>query len=711
MAGQFIQIRGASEGSLHQVDLDLPLGELICLLGPDGGGSRDLAFQVLYTESRRRYAQVLSAFEREALGGGSPVAVDQVRGLPPALYLDGRLRQRQSVAGILQLAGQLDPLWLERGQCTCPDCGGTCRAATPEAAADAVIAALAGESCLILAPLDLGLGVREELRRAGFLRVRLGGQVHRLDLEGLAEGPGEVVVDRVPGDAAHRSRLVEACRQARTLAKGRSLFTGVQGGPALWLNQQLSCVQCGRQFPQLSAEELGVGSPRPVQVVLGGWDLRELPQIKVGELLKLLSTLEDCEALCRPLAEAQALGLGHLPLGRLVDQLSTGEQQALQLAWCLSLGLTGILYLFEAPSRGLDAPGQAALARGLLRLVAQGSTAVVLDHAEPLVGAAGLLFECESGRVAQVPSWQGSSPVPPARSGAPTRWLRVQDQGQAWRLPLGRLVCLRGPTGGGKSTLLHQVLLAGLKARRGSAVQVEGRPGIQRVSLLGLLTGSGERTLLALLGSFAGVASLYAETAGAQKQGYGREWFMLDRPGGRCPSCEGTGALRCDLEFADDLSLVCPACEGRRYRPEALGFTWRGLTLAQVLELTVTAAAHHFRGVPLLGEALQAALGCGLGHRRLGEAGGRLGAAEGLRLQLALELKRAGAGELVVLEHPEQAGHPRDLQLLLAILQALRAAGTSLLVETHHPVLLRAADWLVEVREGRQMGCGPGPDA
>lgn len=711
MAGDFIQIRGASEGPLRQVDLDLPLGKLICLLGPDGGGSRELALQVLYTESRRRYAQVLSAFERETLGGGSPAAVDQVRGLPPALYLDGRLRPGQSVGELLQLADRLSRLWLERGNCTCPDCGGDCRATTPEQAADEVIAAFAGASCLVLAPMDLGLGVREELRRAGFLRVRLDGQVHRLDSEGLAEGPGEVVVDRVSGEVAHRSRLVEACRQARALTRGRSLFAAVEGSQARWLNQQLSCLQCGRQFPQMSTEDLGAGSLAPVRVVFGGWDLRELPEKQVGQLLELLSTVEGSEALCRPLAEAQALGLGHLPLGRPVGQLSTGEQQALQLAWCLSLGLTGILYLFESPSRGLDTQGQAALARGLLHLVNQGSTAVVLDHTESLVKAAGLLVECEAGRVSQVAIGPAPSPAHHTRLGAATRWLRVREGGQEWRLPLGRLVCLHGPSGGGKSTLLHQVLLAGLKARRGSAVQVEGRPGIQRVALLGLLEGSGERTLLALLGIFAGVASLYAETAGAHQQGYGKEWFTLDRPGGRCPVCEGAGALRCDLEFADDVSLVCPACEGRRYRPEALDFTWRGLTLAQVLELTVSAGAHHFRGVPQVGETLQAALGCGLGHRRLGEAGGRLGTAEGLRLQLALELSRAGARELVVLEHPEQGGHPRDLQQLLGILEELRASGTSLLVETHHPVLLRAADWLIEVREGGQTGCGPGPDA
>lgn len=711
MTGFCIQIRGASEGPLRQVDLDLPLGQLICLLGQEGAGARELALQVLYTESRRRYAQVLSAFERETLGGGAPAAVDQVRNLPPALYLDGGLRQRQSVAGVLQVEGRLGRLWQERGSSACPECGGSCRATTPEMAAEEAIAFFDGESCLVLAPLNLGPAVLEELRRAGFLRVRLGGEVLRIDREELSSGPGEVVVDRIAADQAHRGRLVEACRQARTLARGLSLFAGTQSKRDLWLNQRLSCRRCGQCFPDWSPGELGAGPAPPVKVVFGGWEWRELAAKEVGQVLDLLSTQMGCEALCRPLAEARALGLGHLPLGHPVNQLSTGEQQALQLSWCLSLGLTGILYVFESPSRGLDYPGQNALAAGLLRLVAQGSTALVLDHAPPVLKVAEALFECDAGQVRQVRAWPDPPQAARPRRGPGTRWLRVQERGGEWRLPLGRLVCVSGPTGAGKTALLRQVLLPGLQARRAGAVAVEGRPGIQRAVALGRLEGDAGRNLLAQLGVFGGVAALYAETSAARDQGYAKEWFMLDRPGGRCPTCEGAGVLSCDLEFCDDVSMVCPACEGRRYRPEALAFTWRGMSLSQVLELTLAGAAHHFRGVPQVGETLQAALGCGLGRRQLGEAGNRLGPGEGLRLQLAGELRRAGAREMVVLEHPEAGGHPRDLLQLVQILDELSERGSTVLVETHHPTLIGAADWVVEVRAGQGVRSGPGPSA
>ncbi|MCC7261066.1 MAG: hypothetical protein IT369_00955 [Candidatus Latescibacteria bacterium] len=701
MNRSYIQVRGASDPPLQALDLDLPLGEIICLLGPDGGGARELALGVLYRESRRRYAQVLSAFERETLGGGPAAAVGQISGLPPALFLDGAQRHGQHLGAVLQVEGLLARLWQDQGEGRCPGCGGICRATTPEAAADAAIAHFGGESCLVLAPIEIGPGMVEELRRAGFLRLRIAGQVTRLDGEEVAPGEaGEVVLDRLAADQDHRGRLVEACRQARTLSRGLTLVAGTVGQRQIWLNQERSCLACGRLYPGAAAPDLVGGAGPGLNLVYRGWDWRELATKNLDQVLGFLDGLEHCEGLRRPLAAATALGLGSLELGRSPDHLSTGERHLLQLAWCLGLGLTGILFVLENPGRGLDPRGQEALAAGLLRLVALGNTALVLGQNPALLAVAGVSLLCEGGQVSL-----GGPPAapPPARRGRRSlnRWLRVRHGAGEWRLPLGALVCLTGPTGGGKSTLWRQVLLPGLQARRGGPVAVEGRPGIQRASVLGTLPGPPDRILLDHLGAFPGVAAQYAESSAVRDQGYPKEWFMLDRPGGRCPACEGKGALFCELEFCDDVTLVCPACEGNRYRPEALLATWRGLNLAQVLALTIGAAAHHFRGVPQVGEVLQAAQGCGLGHRRLGEPARRLGPAEGLRLQLAAELRRAGGRELVVLEHPEAGGDPGDLRLLVQILDEMAQHGTSLLIETHHPYLIGAADWLIEVKAGQ----------
>ncbi len=710
MSGPVIQIRGACEPPLQDVDLDLPTGQLICLAGADGSGARELALGVLYRESRRRYAQVLSAYERETLGGGKPAAAAQVVGLPPALYLDGTLPQRQCVGELLQLEGHLGRLWQERGQTRCPSCGGSCCATTPETAAAQVVAHLGGEPCLALAPLDLRPALVEELRRAGFLRVRVAGQVLRLDRDGVPDGPGEVVLDRVEVDSAHQHRLAEACRHARTISRGISFFVGTQSQRGLWLNQELSCVDCGRHCP-LGTAGLFTPTGPSAAMCYGGWEWRKLASATLGQLREFLATNDGGGALLGPLAEAEALGLGHLPLGRPVEQLSTGETRALQLSWCLGLGLAGILYVFDSPLCGLDQRAQQAVVAGLQRLVAQGNTVVLLEHQQAALDAAVQCYWFDGGRVGQTGTLTKVPPSARPRSASPPRWLRVQQPAGEWRMPLGGLVGVIGPTGGGKSTLWRQVLLPGLEARRPGPVVVEGRPSLKRTVVVGERPGESDRMLLDHLGIFPAVAAQYAESSAARDQGYAKEWFMLARPGGRCPICEGSGALICDLEFCDDLSLVCPACEGRRYRPEALFATWRGLNLAQVLELSIAAAAHHFRGLGRAGEALQAALGCGLGHRRLGEPARALGPAEALRLQLALELRRVGPGDLLVLEHPEAAAHPTDLHLLVEILSCLADRGGTVLVETHHPFVIAAADWLVEVHVGDPVRSRPPPAA
>lgn len=699
-----IEIRGAELAPFHGLDLDLPLGELICLHGPEGGGARELALGLLYGESRRRYAQVLSAFEREPLGELPSGFRGQISGLPPSLLLDGTVRQGPHVAAALQVETWLARLWQEQGESSCPSCGGLCRAFSAETAAALAIEAFGGASCLVLAPIHLGPGMAEELRRAGFLRVRLGGAVRRLDQEELPLGPAEVVLDRIPTAEAQRGRLVEAFRQARSLGRGRSLVADAAGGTQLWLNQQLSCQTCGRQYGDLPTPALVADPGSNPQPTLLGWRWPELAGRTLGQTLELVRGLGGWEGLQRPLAEAVALGLGDLPLGRPLSALSTGEHQALQLARCLGLGLTGILFVLENPGRGLDLAAQGRVATGLARLRGQGNTVLLVGATPTLAGGAGAVLHCAEGRVCRA-QLVDPAPVRPQTAKA-SRWLRVDAGAGECRFPLGTLVALVGPTAAGKTQWLQGVVLPGLQARRGGAVAVEGRPAIRRALALGTAGRQPERMLLDQLGAFIPLAAQYAESSAARDQGFAREWFLLDRPGGRCPACEGRGALWWDLEFCDDLSLVCPVCEGRRYRPEALAVTWRGQNLAQVLDLTISAAAHHFRGLPAVGEALQAALGCGLGHRRLGETTTNLGRAEGLRLQLAGELRRAGPRDLLVLEHPEGVGDAADLRALVDILGELVERGVSVLVETHHPYLIAAARWRLEVQPGAPVRSG-----
>ncbi|MBT4497307.1 MAG: hypothetical protein HOC74_06275 [Gemmatimonadetes bacterium] len=412
-------MRGASERPLQSVDLDLPLESLICFVGRSGSGNRTMAVEVLYAESRRRYMLALSPVEREGLGGIGRVDVESISGLPPAIYLDGReIPFRGTVAGFLQVDGLLGQFLHRFGEIGCPHCGGTCRAYTPEEGAARGLAELGGERCLLLAPLELEdenatPGVLRELRQAGFLRVRLGGEIQRLDGAGFQQSVPEkgqvmeVVVDRLRPEEGSRMRLIEGLRNARGIARGLSVLEEVETGRRLIVNQQLTCDQCARTYEDLSPDDLLTAGrdrhPLSRHVSLKGRSLADIQAQSIRQTIEFLDDftgIEGIPALLRhPLKAAMDMEVGHLPLGRRMGMVSTGEGQRLALANFLSSGLVGVLYIFEGLGAGMGAKDGEIWLAGLRRLVDQGNTVLVLDHDAVLLGGADQVLCFEAGEV------------------------------------------------------------------------------------------------------------------------------------------------------------------------------------------------------------------------------------------------------------------------------------------------------------------------
>jgi len=730
-----IRVRGAAEGPLQEVDLDLPLDRFICFTGRCGSGSRAMAADVLYAESRRRYMLSLSPFERESLGGIGRVAVESITGLPPAMYFNFREeRSRGTVASFLQVDGYLGQLLLQRGEIHCPDCGGVCCSFTPEAAAAEAVRQLSGERGLLLAPLALEgkaelPAVLRELRQAGFLRVRLQGVIWRLDgKERFPDELGEkeeleVVVDRLVPDPENLTRLIEGVRNARAIARGRTWLVGTDSGRRLLLNQQLTCARCGASYDDLGLDDF-IGrsdqrSPLALGVSLAGKKLADIEAFSLEETLRFLGGLEEEEdlvpAICRPLEEARSLGLEYLVLDQPVGNLSTGERQRLVLAGCLSSGLVGILYVFEGLGTGLHPARPEPLIEGLRRLVEKGNTVVAVDHSPQLIEAADQVWRFAAGQVqkgtppesrpasAQVDPSVPEEPLVSIRGEVPQPLKLVEVQ-----IPLQRLVCITGVSGSGKSLFLRQVVVPALRGRSGGDRQVifRGHRGISRVVEIGEQGRGRERTLLAELGLSGHVARLYADLPTARERGYPPEWFGLETPGGRCTTCEGRGILHYDLQFLEDISLTCPACEGRRYRPEILDITWRGLNMSDVLDLNIEQASQHFARDRRMQSRLEAARRCGLGNRLLGDESGSLERGEWLRLRLAGELGRASGRDLIVLDAPAGGDHPEDVDQLVQALKDLVSRGVSVVVADHHPAVLAAADWVIELGPGAGPGGG-----
>ena len=697
-------VRGARAGGLANVDMDLPLGRVICFTGRSSSGRRAMALDILYAESRRRYMQALSPAEREGVSGTARADVDEVSGLPPAIYL-GAPRRGRTVGDYLQLDGILAQIMLEDGQMHCPECDGRCRSYAADEVEREVARVHPDTRCLVLAPLALrSAGMWQQLVQAGFTRIAIDGQIQRLEGDGPALPSGEsevhVVVDRLVPDPKASVRFLEAVRVSRSISSGQTVVWVDGTSEMMHLNQQPTCGECGCQYEPLAAADFGADQPLAGQVTLHGRTMDELMDAPLGSLRDWLEIGQGHAKVESALAEASGLGLGHLPLSRQLESLATGEWQRLQLASCLSSGLTGILYILEGLGSQLSGGMLDAVAAGLRRLVAGGNTALLLDHTPELVAVADEVWAFAEGQVQVGEATAIKRDRVDEKRAAEQAKLALAIRGSGAvgsldiELPHGKLTCVCGPSGSGKTRLLHEVLLPLLKGRS-VEYAAAGTPRNSRV--VTIEASSGKATVLEGLGLFERVADLYAAAPTATARGWGRDTFLLDRPGGRCPSCEGRGQCYFDLEFLEDIALVCAACEGRRYRDETCEVTLRGASIADVLSMTLEQACTHFARHDPIRSRIEAAVGCGLCYLLLGQEVQGLERGEWLRLRLALESTRVSQRTWVLIDDPASGDHPEDVHAMVAALRGLVDRGGTVVVADQHPTVKAAADWVVDL--------------
>ena len=701
-------VRGARAGGLANVDMDLPLGRILCFTGCSSSGRRAMALDILYAESRRRYMQALSPAERESVSGTARADVDEISGLPPAIYL-GAPRRGRTVGDYLQLDGILAQIMLEEGQMHCRECGGYCRSYAADEVEREVARVHPDTRCLVLAPLALrNEGMWQQLVQAGFTRVAIDGQILRLESDGPAlpsdESEVHVVVDRLVPDPNTSVRFLEAVRVSRSISSGQTVIWVDGTSEMTHLNQQPTCGECGRQYESLAASDFGEDQSLTDQMTLHGRTMGELMDAPLGSLREWLAAAsqkgQGHAKVETALAEACCLGLEHLPLSRRLESLAAGEWQRLQLACCLSSGLTGILYILEGLGSQLSGEMLDAAAAGLRRLVSGGNTALLLDHTPELVAVADEVWAFAEGRVqkGKAPEMERDEADEKRVAEQVKLALTIRGDGVvgplAIELPHGKLTCVCGPSGSGKTRLLHEVLLPLLKGRS-AEYAAAGMPRNSRVVMVE--PPSGKATVLEGLGLFERVADLYAASPAATARGWDRDTFLLDRPGGRCPSCEGRGQCYFDLEFLEDIAMVCAACEGRRYRDETCEVTLRGASIADVLGMTLEQACVHFARHDPIRPRLEATVECGLGYLILGREMQGLERGEWLRLRLALESTRASRRTWVLIDDPASGDHPKDVRLMMAALRRLVDRGATVVVTDQHPTGKAAVDWIVNL--------------
>ena len=475
-----------------------------------------------------------------------------------------------------------------------------------------------------------------------------------------------------------------------------------------------------------------------------------LPIEEGGEWLEQVKIPDDREGAVRPIVEEicrrlsflREVGLGYLALDRGASTLSGGEFQRIRLATQLGAGLSGVLYVLDEPSIGLHPEDNARLIRALQSLRDLGNTIVVVEHDEDMIRSADHIVELGPGAGVHGGEIIGEGALGDimALKESPTgSWLREKGRGLEERspsgnsldlhrrivvrgarehnlrnidveIPLGLLVAVTGPSGSGKSTLVDTILrrslarrLQGAKAVPGEHDQIEGVEHIGRFvvvdqSPLGRSPRSNPATYT---GAFDHIRALFAQLPLARQRGYTAGRFSFNIKGGRCEKCQGAGALRIDMHFLNDAYVSCDACGGKRYNRETLEVTYKGRSIADVLDLTAGEAAEFFGKVPKLNSLLAALCDVGLGYLTLGQSANTLSGGEAQRIKLAAELaKTSPEGILYLLDEPTTGLHHHDVMVLLGVLKRLRAAGHSILVIEHNMEVVAASDWVIDLGPG-----------
>jgi excinuclease ABC subunit A len=478
--------------------------------------------------------------------------------------------------------------------------------------------------------------------------------------------------------------------------------------------------------------------PEYLAVTLAGSNIYQLSQIPLAELfhhLEYLNNVEDHPAaasLCtiqRRLRFLQQVGLSYLHLNQPANTLSAGEAQRIRLAGMLGSNLTSMTVLLDEPTRGLHPSEVEALLDALKELCAEGNTAVVIEH--------DLLFMQTSDYLVDVGPGAGSAGGEIVACGTPaevtaaqtttgawlrgdrqfnwnlprrslTGWMEVKGarannlKGETVRVPLGVLVGVCGVSGSGKSTLLIDTVGRALapKKQTTSVAYEPVQPGIHEAIL-----GAPARVLLidqararvespvAFLNLDQSLRTLYAATEDALGLGLDESQFTH-----ACATCHGRGAIRVDMGFLPDLNVPCETCQGTGLKPEAWEVRFHGLTLPELYSLTIDQVYSIIGDEPSLNRTLEAARQVGLGYLIMRQPGFTLSGGEVQRLKIARELSQKPiGGTLYILDEPTVGQHLEDVNRLSGVLHDLVAADNSVIVIEHHPHLLAACDWLIEL--------------
>ncbi len=511
-----------------------------------------------------------------------------------------------------------------------------------------------------------------------------------------------------------------------------------------------------REIPCASCQGTRL-KPEALAVKVEGRSIAEVAELALDEAAEFLGGMEltgrDAAVAEQVMKEINArlgflldVGLEYLSLNRAAGTLSGGEAQRIRLATQIGSGLVGVLYVLDEPSIGLHQRDNRRLIDTLIKLRDLGNTLIVVEHDEDTIASADWVVDIGPGAGEHGGEVIYSGPVPGLRdadrsiTGAylagrraiqiPTtrrgidreRVVTVEKATEnnlrnvTVSFPLGVLTAITGVSGSGKSTLVNEILytqmanvLNGASRVPGRHKRVTGLDNLDKVvhvdqSPIGRTPRSNPATYT---GVFDHVRRLFAETESAKVRGYQPGRFSFNVKGGRCENCSGDGTIKIEMNFLPDVYVPCEVCGGARYNRETLEVTFKGKTIAEVLEMPIEEAADFFAAIPAISRHLKTLVDVGLGYVRLGQPATTLSGGEAQRVKLAAELQKRSRGRTVyVLDEPTTGLHFEDISKLLHVLQGLVDKGNTVIVIEHNLDVIANADHVIDL--GPEGGRGGG---
>ncbi len=429
------------------------------------------------------------------------------------------------------------------------------------------------------------------------------------------------------------------------------------------------------------------------------------------------------------------IGLDYLTLNRPLRTLSGGESQRIRLATQIGTQLVGVLYIMDEPSIGLHQRDNVKLIQALKDLRDLGNTVLVVEHDKDMMLESDYILDIGPGAgrhgghivghgtpkeflennsiTSDYLSGRVTIEIPAERRKGNGNYLIIKGatghnlKNVTLKLPLGKMICMTGVSGSGKSSLIHETLFPVLNkyfyhAKREPLAHksIEGLEHLDKVievdqSPIGRTPRSNPATYT---GMFSEIRTLFAELPEAKIRGYKPGRFSFNVKGGRCEDCEGAGMKKIEMEFLPDVHVACETCKGKRFNRETLEVRYKGKSIADVLEMTVEQAVEFFENIPKINRKVQILNEVGLGYITLGQHATTLSGGEAQRVKLAEELSKKDTGKTIyILDEPTTGLHFKDIQKLLEVLQKLANKGNTVLVIEHNLDVIKVADHVIDI--------------